>query len=490
MDPLFLCVPNFSHGPDPSFLADLRAIITAEADAELLGLEGDTDHARCVLSFAGTHGAVLRCLRQLARLAIERIDLNQHRGCHPRIGALDVAPIIPLLGTPVAAALRLADQVGRAFARLGLPVFFYGQASRREGRRVPAPFRKGGFETLRRSIGTSPRRTPDLGPAAVHERAGAVAVGVRPPLIALNFQLAAPIEQARELARELRQAGVVQSLGFPLPSRGLVQVSCNLLDHLRCGPREVTDALLAAGVAIHSIELVGLVPAEAAARMLGLSIDFSPPWHDRILEHRLERFLARIHGPDTFVRRLADPDDAPGGGSAAALVASLSCGLLQLVVGHSRKKRYAALQTAAASAGLVPLAAQLADTRRLDADAWAAVLEAYRRPKTDPEKAPAIERALLEAARVPADLAATLGRLLPAIELCTQHGNPNLLPDSRAAGLLAEAAAQVAALQMRDNLRHLHQNADDLQAPAREALQALTAWRARLLQPQPSESPE
>ncbi len=455
MDPLFLCVPNFSEGRDPEFLDAVRALFATEPDAALLGLEADPDHHRSVLSFAATRGALLRCCERLADLALERIDLRRHRGCHPRIGALDVLPVVPLLGTPESAALAVAHELGRRLARRKLPVFFYGRAARRKGRLAPARFRAGGFEKLAESIGTSPRRTPDLGPHAVHPSGGAVAVGVRPPLIALNFEVAADLEEAREAAVALREPGLVQALGFPLASRGTVQVSCNLLDHRRRSPRQLAERLLARGLEITNVELIGLAPALAAASLLGLALPFAPRWEERILEERLAPFLARVHSPEAFARRLADPDDTPGGGAAAALVASLSAALLQLVEGHSQKKRFATFREQLQTCSLAEARELFEQLREVDAAAYARVLAAYRRKKSDPDRVAAVAAALHEAGAVPARLACRVAELLPAIVLCVREGNPNLRPDAEAAGILALAAARVAALQVRDNASRL-----------------------------------
>lgn len=293
------CVPNVSAGRDPALLADLCAAAT-EAGATVLDASRDVDHNRSVLTFAGPPPAVEAAAFAVAALAVERVDLRAHEGVHPRIGALDVLPFVPLASaqtpTAVAAARRVGQRLG---AELELPVYFYGAAAARPGRQALPALRRGGFEGLRAAVAAGdPERRPDAGPvAALHASAGATAVGVRPFLIAFNVDLESDdLELARSIARQVRESGGglpgIRALGLHLQERGVVQVSLNVTDHGRTGLRTVFERIAAlaaeAGVRVRSSELIGLAPAAAldaeVARAVALP-DFDP--ERQVLEVRL-----------------------------------------------------------------------------------------------------------------------------------------------------------------------------------------------------------
>lgn len=285
-------VPNVSEGRDESVLAALRAAFSAPA--RLLDVHVDADHHRSVYTLAGSADELVQTLFSGIACAAEQIDLRRHDGAHPRIGAADVVPLVPLDPAQEpdarAAALALADRVG---AELGLPVFFYGGLA--EERREPAFFRRGGPEELQRRIDAGEVR-PDRGPERLHPTAGGVVIGVRRPLIAFNVNLrGASVETAREIAGLVRERNGgfpgVRALGLDLPRAGLVQVSMNLVDYRATALHEVVARIAAEaearGAVVAGSELVGLVPAgavvEAARRPLRLEgLDES-----RVLELRL-----------------------------------------------------------------------------------------------------------------------------------------------------------------------------------------------------------
>jgi glutamate formiminotransferase len=257
-----LAVPNISAGRDPGALdALVRAF-----DARLLDLHLDPDHHRAVLTLAGEAGELAAAVASGAKRALELIDLREHGGVHPRVGALDVAPIVHLdntrRGQACAEALVLGDLLGH---QLGLPVFLYGALA---GGRTRAELRRGGAEGLAQRVREG-ELTPDFGPDALDPRRGAVLVAARPPLIAFNLELAPPttVQRAREIAARIREGGPeglasVRALGLWLERRGVVQVSTNIEDYLRTSPREVVDAV-ARHAPVAAIELVGLAPASA-----------------------------------------------------------------------------------------------------------------------------------------------------------------------------------------------------------------------------------
>lgn len=265
-------VPNFSEGRRRD-LMDAVAAAAAGAGARIAGLTLDPDHHRSVLTLVGGPEALAAGAFAAARKAVETLDLRAHRGEHPRMGAIDVLPFVPLRGATMADAVALAEAVGRRIGgELEVPVFFYAQAARRPERRNLAEIRKPQFEGLRELIGRDPAWTPDAGPSKLHPSAGAVAVGARPPLIAYNVDLdSKDLALARRIARRIRErdGGLpgIKALGLWIEGRGCAQVSMNVCDYARTGLleafRAVRDAAAEAGVRVRSSELIGLAPEAA-----------------------------------------------------------------------------------------------------------------------------------------------------------------------------------------------------------------------------------
>lgn len=268
---LVQCVPNFSEGRDPETLAALAEAVRGTPGVALVDYSSDPDHHRSVFTFLGPGPAVLEAALAAARVAVARIDLNTHQGVHPRMGALDVLPFIPLHDTPVAECVELAHTAGaRLAAELGLPVFFYEEAARTPDRRNLALVRGSGWESLRAAPLVDERR-PDLGPDAVHPTAGAVAVGARGPLTAYNIVLdTRDLEIARRVAERVRErsGGLlgVKALGLWLESQGRAQVSLNITRPLQVPLYRVFELvkLEAAryGVAVAGSELIGAIRLE------------------------------------------------------------------------------------------------------------------------------------------------------------------------------------------------------------------------------------
>ena len=268
------CVPNVSEGRDPARLARLAAAVTAIPGVRLADVHADPDHHRSVFTFLGPPAAVVAAALALADAVVAEIDMREHHGIHPRIGALDVLPFVPLAGLTMAEAVALAHETGRALAtRHALPVYYYGDAARRPERRALRELRHGQYEGLAARLAAADGR-PDEGPARFEARTGAVLVGARDVLVAYNVWLAGgDLDAARAIARSVRTSGgglpAVQALGLPLASRGRVQVSMNLLDH-RVTPipaafDRVREEAARAGLGIDRGELVGLAPRSAFA---------------------------------------------------------------------------------------------------------------------------------------------------------------------------------------------------------------------------------
>lgn len=279
-------VPNFSEGRDRAVIEAIAAAMAAHA--RLLDVHADADHNRSVFTLVGDDDALVEALVAGVAVARERIDLRRHEGAHPRIGAADVVPIVPVDSADMERARAVADTVGARIGELGLPVFLYEPPLR-----GPAFYRRGGPEELQRRVDDG-ELAPDFGPPRLDPAAGGVIVGARRPLIAFNVNLSGGIDVAREIAAIVREVDGgfegVRALGLDLPTAGLVQVSMNIEDWKASPPHEVVarirrEAWLR-GVEVTGSELVGLIPAGAVVAAAGpaLGVELDP---SRVLELRL-----------------------------------------------------------------------------------------------------------------------------------------------------------------------------------------------------------
>ena len=288
--PLVECVPNFSEGRDPEKIRQIAEAISAVAGACVLDTHIDPDHNRSVITFVAPPDTVVVAAVSAVRRASELIDMRTHQGEHPRLGATDVLPFVPVRGVTMDDCVRIAHEAGTIIARdLSIPVYFYEHAALRPDRVNLEDVRRGALELLREQI-TTPERAPDVGPAQVHESAGAIAVGARPFLIAFNVVLrTGDITLARKIARQIRASNgglpFVKALGFRLHTRGLVQVSMNLVNYEVTGMTAAYDAIRheadRLGIEIEGTEIVGLVPRAA--------LDRDAPFfsESKILEHQI-----------------------------------------------------------------------------------------------------------------------------------------------------------------------------------------------------------
>ena len=283
-------VPNFSEGRDPATIDALGSALAEKAD--LLDVHADVDHNRSVFTLVGEDDRLVSALLAGIGCARDRIDLRRHEGAHPRIGAADVVPLVPIRPDDMPRARATATELaGRIGDDLGLPVFLYGELAAGRG---PAFFRRGGPQELQRRIDTG-ELAPDFGPARLHESAGGVLVGARRPLIAFNVNLRGSLEAAKETAAAVRESGGgfpgVRALGLDLPSAGLVQVSMNVEDWEAAALHEIVarveEEARARDAEVVGSELVGLMPAGAAAAAAGTVLRIEGFDSSRVLELRL-----------------------------------------------------------------------------------------------------------------------------------------------------------------------------------------------------------
>ncbi len=306
-DPWVECVMNVSEGRSASVLDPIAAAVGNAPGAFLLDVSSDADHNRSVFSFIASPSRIVGACLEAIREAVRRIDLRHHQGVHPRIGAADVVPLVPLGDVTTEECVPLAHELGELVWReLEVPVYFYERAARRPDRTNLAVIRRGGFEALRETIKTDPDRRPDLGEASLHESAGATVIGVREALIAWNVYLKrGDLKAARQLAHRIRErdGGLpgVKALGFFIERRGQAQVSMNLTDYRRSAPIQVRGRLrLEAdrlGVELGSSELIGLVPRAALPAGQEDELEIEGFHRGMILENRIEEVLSRVVKP-------------------------------------------------------------------------------------------------------------------------------------------------------------------------------------------------
>ena len=465
VDRLVECVPNFSEGRKVETIDRLAHAIEAVEGAVVLDMHMDADHNRSVITFVAKADVVVDAAVRVVALASELIDLRHHSGQHPRVGATDVLPFVPVSGVRMEDCVALAHEAGeRIWRELGIPVYFYERAALRHDRMNLEDVRRKGFEELRAQIGDPTLgRTPDSGEPRVHESAGAVVVGARPFLIAYNVNLQTDdIAIARKIARAVRgrDGGLryLKALGFELPSRGLVQISMNLLDYEKTQVHRAFEAVRREaeryGVSVAGSEIVGLVPQAALDRSAEYFLQIENFAPGLVLENRIEAAFAGKGERETvkdFVSEIASPDPSPGGGAAAAHAASLGAALGEMIAHLTEgREKFKDVQTDVRDvlAELTPLRARLARTAVEDAASFERVMEARRLPQATEEqrreRVNKLEQALKGAATVPLEVAGVAVQVLELLETLSEIGNPNALSDAATGAQLILAAVTAA----------------------------------------------
>src|SRR5712692_4328586 len=481
MKRLIECVPNFSEGRDLAKVEALIAAMLAVDGVAVLDREMDADHNRCVITLAGEPDAVAEAALRGVGKALELIDLTKHTGAHPRLGAADVIPFIPVDGVTLDDCVALARKVGREiWERYRIPVYYYESAALRPERTNLENIRRGQFEGLREEAPINPDRAPDVGGPALHPTAGATVVGARKFLIAYNINLNTPdLEIAKKIAKAIRfsTGGLryAKAMAVDLKARKLAQVSINMTDFEQTPLHRVFEMVEREarryGVMIVGSEIVGLVPQKsldmAADFYLQLE-NFSPA---QVLENRLaaaregrpldeKRGLAALAQP--LLDAVAAPTPTPGGGSVAALAGALAASLGQMVAAMSRQKKSQAAyaeQLTAALAELRAAADALGGAVDRDASAYEAVMAAFRLPKATPQeesaRKAAIQRATKGAAEVPLTVAATAAALYELLGQLERLSSASMISDLRVGRLMAAAAARGALENVSINLESI-----------------------------------
>ena len=478
MSTLVECVPNFSEGRDKS---KVDAIVDAMKmpGVYLLDREMDSDHNRCVITLVGEREAIQEAAIRGVGKAAELIDLNVHTGAHPRMGAADVVPFIPIEGVTIEDCVAMANHVGeQLWQRYQIPVYLYESAARIPERQGLENIRRGQFEGIRAEIATNPSRRPDIGEPRVHPTAGATVVGARKFLIAYNVFLNTPdVDIAKKIAKAVRFSSgglrFVKGAGFLV--RGLAQVSMNLTDFDQTPIHRVFELVKREaeryGVMPISSEIVGLIPKKALEQAAEWFLQVENFDSSLILENRLSAVMGGKMsvgglraGVEPFVEQLAAPTATPGGGSASAAAAAMAAGLAVMVASMSRgKKAYLQYesQLSAAIARLTPLREELKAAIDADAESYNSVMKAYKQAKTlnEREGEAMIEAALKQATAVPlsvAEKAREVGAIADSLGPIT---NPNMKSDLTTASALAQAAITGALANVEINLASLKDEA-------------------------------
>lgn len=471
-NPIVECIPNFSEARRPEVVDAILAQIRDVPGVRVLDRHSDMDHNRTVVTFVGPPESVEEAAFQAIAKAADLIDLEQHQGEHPRIGATDVVPFVPIsdvsMVTCVEMARRLAQRVGE---ELDIPVYLYEDAATSPERTNLENIRRGQYEGLKEEIVSNPARKPDFGPAKLGS-AGATVIGAREPLIAFNVYLTTDDATiANKIARVIRHSSgglrFVKSMGILVEGRA--QVSMNLTNYRRTAMARVVEIIRREaaryGVAVHHSELVGLIPNQALvdAAVWYMQMDQFEP--EQVLETRLygqaeatDQDLVPVQDKQ-FLDALASEEPTPGGGSASAYGAAMAAALVAMVgrvtVG---KKKYADVENEIWP--LIEKALALRETLQAavqeDADAFDTYMQARRLPKgTEREKSArikAIQAASIKAAEVPLRVAGQAANVLELAVRAAEIGNVNAISDAGSAASFARAAINGASLNVRINL--------------------------------------
>ena len=462
------CVPNFSEGRDAAKMdAIVQAILTAP-DVVLLDRESDADHNRSVLTFVGPPAAVADAAVRAVEKAVELIDLTKHQGAHPRIGAADVVPFIPIEGVTLEECVRLAERVANEiWNRLRVPVYLYESAARRPDRVNLENIRRGQFEALIKEMGTVAERAPDVGDAVCHPTAGATVVGARKFLIAYNVNLGTPdVAIAKKIAKTIRFSTggfrFVKSMGVMLGARNLAQVSINLTDFEQTPMHLVFETVRREaerwGVPVVGSEIVGLIPKKSIEMSADYFLRFENFRPELVLENRVAEAIGARSGLPEFLDALAAPTATPGGGSASAAAAAMAAALGAMVTRLSKQdpdpfesdRRF------------------FTEAVDRDAEAFQKVMAAYKRPKD--QRAPYVEEALHGAAEVPLQVlerASAMQARLNALQIPAKFGSD--LAVAKALTVAAKAGV----------LENVNINLDSIQD---EAFKAAVQARLRALE--------
>ena len=459
MSQIIECVPNFSEGRNPAIVQSLMAAVQSVPDVWLLDHRMDADHHRSVLTLAGAPEAVGEAVFRAVKAATELIDLRRHDGEHPRVGATDVVPLIPIQDVSMEDCVQLARSIGQKVSTvLGIPVFLYEQAATHPDHVQLENIRRGGLQGLASRMISEPTWAPDFGPKQLHETAGAVAIGARRLLIAFNVNLkTSDLTVAKAIAKTIRHANdglpCLKAIGVRLASRGMVQVAMNLTDYritsMHTAFQAVTTEAAKHGVEIVASELVGLVPQAALDQTVAASLRFERFDPAQVLEMRIREVTSSGNERDQslshFLQMVAATKPTPAGGSVAALVGALaaSLGIMGVRLGHQTE----------AEQQLVQLSQRLHALVQADIEAYEGVARALKIPEERSERLTEIAVAWQRATVVPLEIAEDACHAGWAIQSCLMAVKPAARSDMTVAMILSIAAAEASLATVQANIK-------------------------------------
>lgn len=468
------CVPNFSEGRRPEVMRAIIDAISSVEGVKVLDVESDESHNRMVVTFIGEPEAVKQAALAGAGKAVELIDLNKHEGEHPRMGAVDVVPFIPLQGVTMGECIELSKEFAKEFSeKYQVPVYLYAESATRPERRILGNIREGEFEGLREMIGVKPERDPDYGPKKIHPTAGATATGARFFLIAFNANLNTPNKKiARKIARAVRErsGGLknVQAIGLYLEDKNTAQVSMNLLNYKKTPIYRALELVKAEaaryGVTVTETELIGLMPLDALIDTAEYYLQSTGISRSSLLDLYVtgqspeERTLVELSLVE-FADEVAKNTPAPGGGSVSAVLGSFGAALASMVCGLTiGRRKYAAVNELMIETRKKTelYRGKLMDLVVKDSEAFDEYMAARRLPKsTEEEKAArhkAMQEALKKAVEVPMDTVRLSYEALKEAKVAAMNGNKNAITDAGVAAISTFGAMEGAALNVRINL--------------------------------------
>ena len=463
-------VPNVSEGRRLDVVDGLAQAIESIPGVYLLDREMDADHNRCVITLVGEREPMMEAVLRGVGKAAEIIDLTKHTGAHPRMGATDVVPFIPIEGVTIEDCVQMAKHVGeQIWKRFQIPVYLYEAAAQRPERTNLENIRRGQFEGIRDDIATNPARMPDFGEPRVHPTAGATVVGARKFLVAYNVYLNTPdVEVAKKVGKAVRfsNGGLRFVKGMGIPVRGLAQVSMNLTDTDQTPIARVYEFVKREaaryGVMPLSSEIVGLIPKKSLEDAAEWFLQVENFDSSMILENRLAAVMGGKMavgglraGVEPFVEQLAAPTAVPGGGSASAAAGAMAAGLAAMVAGMSRgKKAYVQYesQLSEAIARLSTLREELKAAVDKDADAYRGLVAAFKAAKDNPNGGGAVNAATREAINVPLSVAQKSAEVQRIAESLRAVTNPKMASDLTVAIALSRAAIEGAVANVEINL--------------------------------------
>jgi glutamate formiminotransferase/formiminotetrahydrofolate cyclodeaminase len=462
MQQIIECVPNFSNGRDPHIYNGIADAIRNVSGNHVLSVSADPDHNRTVITFVGSLSSVEEAAFQAIAFAAKHINLDEHIGEHPRIGATDVFPFIPVKDATIADCVELANRLGkRVGEELGVAVYLYGDAATKPERKKLSQIRKGEYELWKDEVATNPARLPDFGPAEPKPW-GATVIGVRPFLIAYNIYLNSNnVEIADQIARDVRFIGgglrFLQAKGFLVD--GQAQVSMNLTNFQKTPIYRVQEMVRREaaryGLSITKSELIGLTPQKAFMDSAKWYLQMDGMEDSQVLEYRLQEEANKQVKLEEFVAATASGQPTPGGGSVAALAGALAAALAQMVAGLTAgRKKYADVDEEAQTILAQTEALRRALTAAIDEDAAAFrdVMAVWRdKALQGQEKDEAVEQATIGAGVVPLRVARLSRDAARLAEQIARIGNPNAVTDAAAGTIMAHAAVQAAALNVKIN---------------------------------------